>query len=209
MGNASQVLLIDIGTDIWTAIAYAWQPAEEELMERPPRNPRKDGLVNREVLSYSYGYIGILQSVACWFVFLCIMPDMQSLALAKKSPSEYTALEVKANYAGMTSYYWTLVLGQVGAAIATTTTRQSLLQYGLPNKWLNGCIALEILFALLVVYWSPLQSAFKTYFLSFGQVVAGLFGFVLIVVAEELRKSWVRSKKTQTKHIIDREFQQI
>ena len=26
--TASQVLLIDIGTDIWTAIAYAWQPAK-------------------------------------------------------------------------------------------------------------------------------------------------------------------------------------
>merc|ERR1719393_1117237 len=35
--SAAQVLLIDIGTDIWTAIAYAWQPAENELMERPPR----------------------------------------------------------------------------------------------------------------------------------------------------------------------------
>ena len=29
-----QVLLIDIGTDIWTAIAFAWQPAEGDLMQR-------------------------------------------------------------------------------------------------------------------------------------------------------------------------------
>merc|ERR1719379_2438167 len=29
--TAAQVLLIDIGTDIWTAIAYAFQPAESEL----------------------------------------------------------------------------------------------------------------------------------------------------------------------------------
>merc|ERR1712151_739400 len=126
-----------------------------------------------------------------------------------KPASSYTPADVEADYVGMTSYYWTLVLGQVGAALATTTTRQSLLQYGLPNNWLNACIALEILFALLVVYWSPMQSAFKTYSLSFGQVAAGFFGFTLIVVAEELRKSWVRSKKSSTKNIVDREFNQI
>ena len=27
-----EVLLIDIGTDIWTAIAFAWQPPESALM---------------------------------------------------------------------------------------------------------------------------------------------------------------------------------
>merc|ERR1719277_2172621 len=36
-----QVLLVDIGTDIWTAIAYALQPAEAALMERAPRHPRQ------------------------------------------------------------------------------------------------------------------------------------------------------------------------
>merc|ERR1719335_1948267 len=30
--TVAQVLLIDIGTDIWTAIAYALQPAEASLM---------------------------------------------------------------------------------------------------------------------------------------------------------------------------------
>lgn len=34
--RAVEVLLIDIGTDIWTAIAYALQPAESKLMARRP-----------------------------------------------------------------------------------------------------------------------------------------------------------------------------
>merc|ERR1719310_1596393 len=77
--TCSQVLLIDIGTDIWTAIAYAWQPAENELMSRPPRHPKKDRMVNGDVLLYAYGYIGIIQSPACWTVFLFVMPRMYSL----------------------------------------------------------------------------------------------------------------------------------
>merc|ERR1719420_586331 len=48
--TAALVLLIDIGTDIWTAIAYAFQPAESELMEDPPRHPQRDRMVNGPVL---------------------------------------------------------------------------------------------------------------------------------------------------------------
>merc|ERR1719436_646368 len=68
--TAAQVLLVDIGTDIWTAIAFAWQPAEGELMLRKPRHPRRDRMVDGGVLLYSYGYVGMLQSLACWAVFL-------------------------------------------------------------------------------------------------------------------------------------------
>merc|ERR1719217_1338173 len=68
--NAVQVLLIDIGTDIWTAIAYAVQPAEAALMQQPPRHPHFEKLVNWKVLVYSYCYIGQLQMVLCWLFFL-------------------------------------------------------------------------------------------------------------------------------------------
>merc|ERR1712159_968923 len=124
--TAAQVLLIDIGTDIWTAIAYAWQPAENDLMNRAPRHPKKDRMVNGQVLLYSYGYIGVLQSVACWAVFLGVMPRMWELYKEDKHPSSYTAADFDADSAGMTSYYWTLVLGQVGAAVATMTMKQSV-----------------------------------------------------------------------------------
>merc|ERR1740138_1452356 len=71
-----QVLLIDIGTDIWTAIAYALQPAESKLMERKPRHPVQEKLVNRKVLLYSYGYIGQLQMLACWLMFFFAVPGL-------------------------------------------------------------------------------------------------------------------------------------
>ena len=40
------MILIDIGTDIWTAVAYAAQPPERNLMMKKPRHPRKDSIVN-------------------------------------------------------------------------------------------------------------------------------------------------------------------
>ena len=44
--NVAQILLIDIGTDIFTAIAFAYQPAEADNMSQPPRHPKKEGIVN-------------------------------------------------------------------------------------------------------------------------------------------------------------------
>jgi len=189
--TAAQVLLVDIGTDIWTAIAYAWQPAESQLMEQPPRHPRRDRMVNGRVLLYSYCYIGVVQSVACWAVFLS-MPRMYALFAEDRHPSSYARSDVEADYAGMTAYYWTLVLGQVGAALATTTSKQSVFCFGIPNHWLNLCIVMEIGVALLVIAWAPLQGLFKTRQLALHQFLAGAFGFLLVGMLEELRKLWSR-----------------
>merc|ERR1719253_1445530 len=191
--TVAQVLLIDIGTDIWTAIAFAWQPAEQDLMSVPPRDPVKERIVNTSMLAYSYGYIGVVQSLACWAVFFGAMPKMYSMYVADRHPSEYTPAEVEADYAGMTAYYWTLVLGQVGAALAATTSRSSALSFQKPNWWLTACIVFEILLALLIMFWEPLQFELHTRGLSAGQLACGLVGFALITVLEELRKLWLRT----------------
>lgn len=190
--TAAQVLLIDIGTDIWTAIAFAWQPAEGELMRRAPRHPQRDRMVDGSVLLYSYGYIGIIQSAACWFVFLAVMPRMYDLFAAQRHPTEYSAMDMDADYAGMTAYYWTLVLGQVGAALAATTTRQSALAKWAPNGLLTTCIVMELLLALLVIMWSPMQHMLKTSGLTKYQLAAGAIGFATISIIEELRKAYLR-----------------
>merc|ERR1719277_594040 len=87
--TAAQVLLIDIGTDIWTAIAYACQPGELSLMETPPRHPKKDKMVSGSMLCFSFGYIGILQSVVCWALFF-VMPGIWQLTVSKKQPNSFT-----------------------------------------------------------------------------------------------------------------------
>lgn len=192
--TAAQVLLIDIGTDIWTAIAFAWQPAEGDLMRRAPRHPQRDRMVDGSILAYSYGYVGVIQSVACWFVFLAVMPRMYTLFNSQRHPSEYSAMDSEADYAGMTAYYWTLVFGQVGAALAATTTRQSALWKWAPNSYLTWCIVLELLLALLVIMWSPIQQTLKTRGLTTYQLAAGSIGFLTISITEELRKAWLRSR---------------
>ena len=100
-----QVILIDIGTDIWTAVAYAAQPAETSLMRKKPRHPRKDAIVNSRMLLYSFAYIGIIQSLCCWSSFF-YMPQMWALLDKKEVPVIYTPSEKLAIQAGTTMYYW-------------------------------------------------------------------------------------------------------
>ena len=135
----------------------------------------------------------MIQSIACWLVFFGGMPKMYSLYHNDTHPTEYTTADVEADYAGMTAYYWTLVLGQVGAALAATTSRQTALSFQKPNWWLTACIVFEILLALLIMFWEPLQFELHTRGLSAGQLACGLVGFALITVLEELRKLWLRT----------------
>jgi len=191
--TAVQVLLIDIGTDIWTAIAYAWQPMEDSLMAVRPRHPRRDRMVNGEVLLYSYVYIGSLQMAMCWIIFFQ-MPKMLELATQNKAHSLYDREELEAQDAGSTMYYWVLVCGQVGAGLATTTSRQSLFKYGLPNMKLNWCIVAEILLGIAVIYWTPANEVFKTRPLDVGMLCVAFSAIVVIVFLEEMRKFYIRSQ---------------
>ncbi|CAJ1382292.1 unnamed protein product [Effrenium voratum] len=196
--TVAQVLLIDIGTDIWTAIAYALQPAESKLMERPPRHPRYEKMVNCKVLVYSYGYIGQLQMIFCWVMFFWATPGMWELTQSGKSPNDYTVEDFTVDTMGMTVYYWTLVLGQIAAAVSTTTKLQSVLGFGtapycFPNTTLNLMFVGEVVMGLAAIYCAPIQSAFKTGWIPMRAVLLPIITFVGITVIDEIRKCLARS----------------
>mmetsp|Transcript_86406 Transcript_86406/g.241726 ORF Transcript_86406/g.241726 Transcript_86406/m.241726 type:complete len:1168 (-) Transcript_86406:36-3539(-) len=191
--TALQVLLIDLGTDILTAIAFACQPLESSLMKLMPRHPAKEPMVNREVAIYSYIYIGTLQMVACWALFF-YMPSMYHLSTTDKAFIEYTPQDWLDVRVGSTMYYWTLVCGQVGTGLATTTSLQSLFTYGCPNWHLNFCIVAEVMFAIAAMYWEPWYQAFSMRPLEKMHFGAGLLAIPWVLVCEEVRKWYLRGR---------------
>jgi sodium/potassium-transporting ATPase subunit alpha len=48
------ILVIDLGTDMVPAIAFAYEHPELDIMDRHPRNAKRDALVGRKLISYSY-----------------------------------------------------------------------------------------------------------------------------------------------------------
>merc|ERR1719486_1851201 len=143
----------------------------------------------------------MLQMVLCFFVFFHSVPSMWTFFQEGefRHHSQFSAADQDQNYRGMTAYYWTLVLGQVAAAMATTTTRESLFTYGLPNVMLNICIVLEILFALVFIYWKPAENTFKFRALDVTQAAWGMLGFGIIFMFEEVRKKLAAAKERQDK----------
>lgn len=82
------ILSIDLGTDIFPAIALAYEQPESDIMKRPPRNARKDHLMNQRLVSYSSLQLGIIQTFAGFFAYFMVMRDYglapQTLPLLNK-----------------------------------------------------------------------------------------------------------------------------
>jgi len=202
--TVAQVLLIDIGTDIWTAIAYAMQPAESKLMQNAPRHPRQEKMVNGKVLLYSYGYIGQFQMLFCWFMFFHASPGIWGLYINATSPEDYTEEDAFLNSQGMTVYYWTLVMGQIAAAISTTTKLQSVFgccgtAYGFPNATLNWMFFIEIVLGLAAIYWGPMQNLFETAWLPTRSLCEPIAALVGICILDEIRKLIGRRRDDSSK----------
>ena len=69
------ILFVDVGTDMWPAISFAYEPAELDIMKRKPRIPGKDLLVSRKVLIFAYLEIGFMEGVAGMFAYFAVMAD--------------------------------------------------------------------------------------------------------------------------------------
>jgi len=94
---------------------------------------------------------------------------------------------------GKTVYYWTLVMGQIAAAISTTTKLQSVFgfgskPYGFPNVTLNVMFILEVALGLAAIFFPVMNGWFDTYPLSAQSVLIPAVALVGICLIEEIRK---------------------
>ena len=69
------ILAIDLGTDMYPAISLAYERAEDDIMERPPRDPKHDNLVTSRLLQMTYMQIGVIQAMAGFFCYFVVMGD--------------------------------------------------------------------------------------------------------------------------------------
>jgi sodium/potassium-transporting ATPase subunit alpha len=70
--TAMQVLTIDLGTELGPAISLAYEKPEANIMDRKPRDSKKDRLVSPSLLFYSYVTAGCIISVACVLAYILI-----------------------------------------------------------------------------------------------------------------------------------------
>ena len=69
------ILCVDLGTDIFPAISFAYERPELDLMDRKPRNVRTEKLVTGKLLLYAYAAIGVSQAMAGLVTYFQVMRD--------------------------------------------------------------------------------------------------------------------------------------
>ncbi|XP_011707438.1 PREDICTED: sodium/potassium-transporting ATPase subunit alpha-like [Wasmannia auropunctata] len=162
------VICIDVGTDVIPAIALAYERPESDIMRRAPRNPQYDKLVNKRLISITYGQIGMTQSLAGFYTYFMIlmmngfMPDrLLGLRIEWENPSindlqdswgQTWTYENRMNLLmeAQSGYFLSIVITQMIDLVMCKTRRNSIFQQGMTN-WHGIRIAYYAIDGLLVL----------------------------------------------------------
>jgi sodium/potassium-transporting ATPase subunit alpha len=98
------ILCIDLGTDMIPAISFAYENPELDIMDRVPRNSKRDHLVNSKLICFAYLQIGVIQASAGIYTYFVILNDygmrpntLFNLALLKNPLPNATDVYTAAN----------------------------------------------------------------------------------------------------------------
>jgi Ca2+-transporting ATPase len=141
--SAVQILYVNLATDGLPALALAVDPPEDDLMKRPPRNPRT-GIFTRPVVTLML-LGGIWSAVINLALFVWALNSGRGVQEA------------------MTMTFVSLVLIQFFKAYNFRSDRHSVLRRPFANKWLNIAIIWELILLGLIIYVPLLERTFGTY----------------------------------------------
>ena len=185
--NALQVLSIDLGSDVLPALALGAEKPEPGLLEQPPR-PRTERLMSRAVIG-RFLFLGLIQAVGATASFyFALYAGGWHWGDPLSSSSHLYHQAITMTQAG-------IVFSQVFNGFAVRTDRQSVFTVGFfSNRALVVAEALAVAIMLAISYAPPLQRLLGTAALpATWWLVPAAFG-VVALVAEELRKAFVRRR---------------
>jgi len=180
-----QILAIDLGTEIFPALALGVERAEPGLMSRPPR-PRTEGVIQRPLLVRAWAFVGGIEAVLVMGAFLGVLVG------AGWQPGDPVAVgdALHDDYVRATTMTFAAIVAcQVGVAFAARTDRASLRSIGVfSNRFLLLGIAFELVFAAVLIYVPVFQPIFHTAPLSAGELAALATFAPIVWGADELRR---------------------
>jgi Ca2+-transporting ATPase len=168
-----QILWINLVTDGLPGLAYAAEPAEENILQRPPR--KTDEIIFSNSLGFHILWVGLLMATICLSI-------------------QAWALHID-NDKWQTMVFTVLCIGQMGQALAIRSDIKSLFQQGIfGNKPLIGAVLLTFALQMAVVYIPVLQDIFQTKSLTLTELILCIALSSLVFSAVEIEK-WVKRRK--------------
>jgi Ca2+-transporting ATPase len=141
--TAVQILYVNLATDGLPALALAVDPPEDDLMRRPPRDPRS-GIFTRPVVVLMLAG-GLWSAIVNLGLFVWALNSGRGVQEA------------------MTMTFVSLVLIQFFKAYNFRSDRHSVLRRPFVNKWLNIAIVWELVMLGLILYVPFLERVFGTF----------------------------------------------
>jgi len=161
------ILWINLVTDGLPGLALAAEPAERDIMQRPPRPP-KESIFAHGLWQHAI-WVGLTMAGLTLFT--------QAYAIAAGSPNWQTMV------------FTVLTLSQMAQVLAIRSERLSLFQQGLStNLPLLGAVVLTILLQLATIYVPFLNPIFHTAPLPFDELALCLLLSTVVFFAVEIEK---------------------
>ncbi|MBX3128042.1 MAG: cation-transporting P-type ATPase [Polyangiaceae bacterium] len=183
-----QILSIDLGTDLLPAIGLGEEPPDAETMRTPPRG-RRTRLLSASLMLRSYLVLGVLEAAWAMLTFFLYL-DAGGWRWAHGTDVDAVLLR---GATGLTLV--AVVFTQVANLVGRRTETASGLDRGLArNPLLLLGIALELAFAVAVVYWPPLNRLLGTAPVPAGWVAFAALGAPVFFVVDVARKRLVRRR---------------
>jgi magnesium-transporting ATPase (P-type) len=194
--TVTQILAIDLGTDLLPALALGADKPEPDAMRRPPRK-RDQPLLDRSLL-YRAIWLGAIETALCYLGFFLVLGDaagqvsaarLDLLSFAQRLTTPAGVLYVTAT----TMFHAGVVTAQIGNAFACRTEKERVRHMGFfSNRFLLVGIAAELAIILTLIYIPPLAMAFEHY------PLPPLYWLVLLAYAPVLYViEWIRKRAFQ------------
>merc|ERR1711868_176328 len=204
------ILCIDLGTDLLPAISLAYEQAESDIMKRNPRNKFTDKLVNERLISMAYGQIGMIQALAGFVCYICILmqngflpgdlmglrvpwDDKNNMNLEDSYGQEWAYSQRKiVEFTCHTMFFTAIVIVQWADVLICKTRRLSIFQQGMKNKILIAGLMEETLLAAFLAYCPGTDAMLRMYPLEWTWWFVPMPFSLIIFTYDEIRKTLIR-----------------
>ena len=181
-----QMLAIDLGTDMFPALALGAEKPSRDIMQRPPR-PKDEHLLNRGVLVRGYLCLGMLEALAGMSAYFYVMYQGGWIWAQPLAPT--STLYLQATTACLAG----VIATQIANALACRSPNVSIFTLGFfSNRLVLAGIAADVLLAAFIIYTPFGNSLFASAPIG-ADVWLLLIPFaILLLAADETRKYFVR-----------------
>ncbi|XEV01760.1 hypothetical protein FSHL1_007047 [Fusarium sambucinum] len=205
--SAFLMIIICVFTDLFLSLSLIMEKEEFDLLSLPPRNHKRDHLINTKIYTQAYLFTGFMETITAHSMFFLYMWKYAKMPVSElfflfEGYSEgyhgYTKDElIKFNNTGQCVYFVTLVFLQWGNILAVRNRRLSIFQASPLSKahrnpWLILSMLISLCIAIFVTEVPGIQNLFDT------ESVPIEFWFIPIplglgiLLVDEIRKFFVR-----------------